>query len=47
MKQAILIRKKHSTIAWDKEDVVKSGESIVNNIKVIFLDVDGVLMSRG
>lgn len=39
-------QKKHSTIAWDQEDVVKSGESIVNNIKVIFLDVDGVLNSK-
>ncbi|SEH42426.1 HAD domain-containing protein [Selenomonas sp. KH1T6] len=39
-------QKKHSTIAWGKEDVVKSGESIANNIKVIFLDVDGVLNSK-
>ena len=36
-------QKKHSTIARSKEE---SDESIVNNIKVIFLDVDGVLNSK-
>ena len=36
-------QKKHSIIARSKEE---SDESIVNNIKVIFLDVDGVLNSK-